>query len=52
MEALIKDLNGLETKGNLGKSIEDVQRTIDLLVNARNAIASGQLIAILLTILY
>ena len=42
MEALAKELNGLESKGNLGKSIEDVQKGIDMLVDARNAIASGR----------
>ena len=42
MDALVKDLSSLETKGNLGKSIEDVQKTIDILVDARNALASGE----------
>lgn len=48
----MKDLNALESKGNLGKSIEDVQRTIDLLINARNAIASGRSFTVLWYILY
>ena len=42
MEALMKELTGLESKGNLGKSVEDVQRAIDILADARNAIASGK----------
>ena len=48
----MKELNGLESKGNLGKSVEDVQRTIDLLVDARNAVASGQSLARLRTTPY
>ena len=38
----MKELNGLETKGNLGQSIQDVQKTIDLLTNARDTIASRE----------
>ena len=39
----MKELSGLESKGNLCKSVEDVQRAIDVLVDARHAIASGGL---------
>ena len=35
----------LERSGNLQKTINDVQRTIDLLVNARNVISSDERIA-------
>lgn len=41
MEALILEQEKLAKGGNLGKSLEDVQKTIDLLVNAREAIAAS-----------
>ncbi len=47
MDSLLKELEGLEKKGNLSKSIEDVQKTIDLLVGARNTIAAGKMVSFL-----
>ena len=41
MEALILEQEKLAKGGNLEKSLEDVQKTIDLLVNARDAISSS-----------
>lgn len=41
MEALQAEQANLEKKGNLRKTIDDVQKTIDLLVSARQAIAAG-----------
>ena len=41
MEALLAEHDKLRKKGNLSKSIDDVQKTIDLLTTARNSIASG-----------
>ena len=43
MEALISEQEKLTKGGNLGKSLEDVQNSIDLLVNAREAIAASML---------
>ncbi|GAB7351707.1 hypothetical protein MBLNU459_g2297t2 [Dothideomycetes sp. NU459] len=40
MEALQAEQSNLEKKGNLCKTIEDVQRTIDLLIGAREAVAA------------
>jgi len=42
MESLQKEHERVEKKGSLKKSIDDVQKTIDLLLNARNAIAAGE----------
>lgn len=42
MESLQKEHERVEKKGSLKKSIDDVQKTIDLLVNARDAIATGK----------
>ncbi|MCJ1267130.1 E3 ubiquitin-protein transferase rmnd5b [Lobaria immixta] len=41
MEALFKEHDKLLTKGNLSKSVEDVQKTIDLLKRARDAVAAN-----------
>lgn len=41
METLLAEQANLEKRGNLGKTINDVQNIVDLLVNARNSIASG-----------
>lgn len=41
MEALLEEHEKLVKKGNLSKSVEDVQKTIDLLVQAREAIAAS-----------
>lgn len=40
MEALLEEYEKLSRKGNLSKSLEDVQKTIDLLVKARDSIAA------------
>ncbi|CAF9911075.1 MAG: L-arabinitol 4-dehydrogenase [Alectoria fallacina] len=42
MEALLEEHEKLCRKGNLSKSVEDVQKTIDLLVRARESIAANQ----------
>lgn len=42
MEALFKEHEKLLTKGNLSKSVEDVQKTIDLLKRARDAVAASR----------
>ena len=41
MEALIEEHEKLSRKGNLSKSLDDVQKTIDLLVKARDSIAAS-----------
>lgn len=41
MEALLEEQEKLSRKGNLSKSLEDVQKTIDLLVKARDSIAAS-----------
>ncbi len=41
MEALLEEHEKLSRKGNLSKSVEDVQKTIDLLVKARDSIATS-----------
>ena len=41
MEALLEEHEKLLRKGNLAKSLEDVQKTIDLLVKARDSIAAS-----------
>ena len=41
MEALLEEHEKLSRKGNLSKSVEDVQKTIDLLVRARDSIAAS-----------
>lgn len=41
MEALLAEQANLEKKGNLERTILDVQKTIDLLQNARDSVAAG-----------
>ena len=41
MEALFEEHDKLLRKGSLSKSVEDVQKTIDLLVKARDSIAAS-----------
>ena len=41
MEALLEEHEKLSSKANLSKSVEDVQKTIDLLVKARDSIAAS-----------
>ena len=41
MEALLEEHEKLLGKGNLSNSLEDVQKTIDLLVKARDSIAAS-----------
>ena len=41
MEALLEEHEKLSRKGNLSKSLDDVQKTIDLLVKARDSIAAS-----------
>ena len=47
MEALLEEHEKLSRKGNLSKSVEDVQKTIDLLVRARDSIAASTLDSVL-----
>jgi hypothetical protein len=42
MEALLAEHEKLAKKGNLSKSIDDVQKTIDLLISARDAVAASR----------
>ena len=49
MEALLEEHEKLARKGNLSKSVDDVQKTIDLLVQARESIAVGTSCALLAT---
>lgn len=41
METLRAEHQRLEKKGNLKKAVDDVQKTIDLLVAARDAVSAG-----------
>lgn len=41
MEALLEEHEKLSRKGNLSKSVEDVQKTIDLLTKARDSIVAS-----------
>lgn len=41
MEALLEEHEKLSSDGNLSKSVEDVQKTIDLLIKARDSIAAS-----------
>lgn len=41
METLLEEHEKLSRKGNLSKSVEDVQKTIDLLVKARDSIVAS-----------
>lgn len=49
MEALLEEHEKLARKGNLSKSVDDVQKTINLLVQARESIAVGTSRALLAT---
>lgn len=42
MDALLEELEKLSQRGNLFKSLDDVQKTIDLLVKARDSISTSQ----------
>ena len=42
MESLLEEHEKLSHKGNLSKCVEDVQKTIDLLVKARDSIAASK----------
>lgn len=42
MEALLAEHERLSKSGTLQKSLDDVQKTIDLLVKARERIAAGE----------
>lgn len=42
MEALLAEHQKLANKGNLSKSVDDVQKTIDLLVNARKTVVASK----------
>ena len=42
MDTLLEELERLSKRGNLSKSLEDVQKTIDLLVKARDSISASQ----------
>ena len=42
MEALIKEQQKVASSANLFKSVEDVQKSIDLLVKAREFIAASK----------
>ena len=46
MDSLLKEHEALSSRGTLAKSTEDVQRVIDLLLEARNSIASCGLLHI------
>jgi hypothetical protein len=50
MEALLEEHEKLARKSNLSKSVEDVQNTIDLLVQARESIAAGTSYALLVMV--
>jgi len=41
MDLLLEEHERLVTRGNLGRSVDDVQKTIDLLVKARESIATS-----------
>lgn len=42
MDALLEELERLSERGNLSRSVDDVQKTIDLLVKARDSISTSQ----------
>lgn len=42
MDTLLEELERLSKRGNLSKSLDDVQKTIDLLVKARDTISASQ----------
>lgn len=41
MESILAEHEKLVKKGNLSKSVDDVQKTIDLLIKARDSIAAS-----------
>lgn len=41
MEALLEEHEKLSRKGNLSKSVEDVQKTIEILTKARDSIVAS-----------
>ena len=51
MEQLLQEQERLEKKGNLGKAVNDVQKTIDLLVNARDSISASMLCSSIIYVL-
>lgn len=42
MEPLFQELEKITTRGNLSKSLEDVQKTIDLLSKARESVLASR----------
>lgn len=42
MEPLFQELEKITTRGNLSKSLEDVQKTIDLLSKARETVVASR----------
>lgn len=42
MEPLFQDLEKITSRGNLSKSLEDVQKTIDLLSKARETVVASR----------
>lgn len=42
MESIFEEHRKLSASGNLSKSLEDVQKTIDLLTRARDTIAASR----------
>lgn len=42
MEPLFRELEKITTRGNLSKSLDDVQETIDLLTKAREAVVASR----------
>lgn len=42
MDTLLEELERLSKRGNLSKSLDDVQKTIDFLVKARDTISASQ----------
>jgi hypothetical protein len=52
MESLLLEQEKLDKKGNLSQTIEHVQKTIDLLVAARDAVAAGMHLPMLTYLTY
>lgn len=42
MEPLFQELEKITTRGNLSKSLDDVQKTIDLLTKARDTVVASR----------
>lgn len=42
MEPLFQELDKITTRGNLSKSLDDVQKTIDLLTKARETVVASR----------